>query len=51
MNYIKDPRYFGKSFKQLLHQATDGFTAAPGIRDVQLSKKESLEITGSNGYP
>jgi predicted acyltransferase (DUF342 family) len=47
MNYIKDPRYFGKSFKELLHHATDGFTAAPGIRDVQLSKKESLEITGS----
>jgi len=47
MNYIKDPRYFGKSFKELLHRATDGFTAAPGTRDVQLSKKESLEITGS----
>jgi predicted acyltransferase (DUF342 family) len=47
MNYIKDPRYFGKSFKELLRQATDGFTASPGICDVQLSKKESLEITGS----
>ena len=31
MDYIKDPRYFGKSFKELLHQATDGFTSAPGI--------------------
>ena len=47
MDYIKDPRYFGKSFKELLHQATDGFTSAPGIRDIQLSKKESLETTGS----
>lgn len=46
MNYIKNPRYFGKSFKELLHQATDGFTSAPGIRDIQLSKKESLETTG-----
>jgi predicted acyltransferase (DUF342 family) len=47
MNYIKDPRYFGRSFKELLHQATDGFTSVPGIRDIQLSKKESLETTGS----
>jgi predicted acyltransferase (DUF342 family) len=47
MDYIKDPRYFAKSFKQLLYQATDGFTAAPGTRDIRLSKKESLETTGS----
>jgi len=47
MNYIKDPRYFGKSFKQLLYQATDGFTSSSGMRDVQLSKNEKLEIAGS----
>lgn len=47
MDYIKDPRYFGKSFKQLLSHATNGFTSAPGISDILLSKKERLETTGS----
>ena len=47
MNYIKDPRYFGKSFKELLRQATKDFTSDFGIHDVQLSKKEKLEIAGS----
>ncbi len=51
MNYIKDPRYFGKSFKQLLNQATNNFTSRHGIHEVQLSKKEKLEITGSTNIP
>lgn len=51
MNYIKDPRYFGKSFKQLLNQATNNFTSRPGIHEVQLSKKEKLEIAGSTNIP
>lgn len=46
MDYIRNPRYFGRSFKRLLHQATAGFTLTPGIRDVKLSKDEKLEISG-----
>jgi predicted acyltransferase (DUF342 family) len=47
MDYIKDPRYFGKSFKLLLSRVTNGFTSAPGISDILLSKKERLQTTGS----
>ena len=47
MDYIRNPRYFGKSFKMLLHRATAGFTLCPGMRDVRLSKDEKVEIAHS----
>lgn len=47
MDYIRNPRYFGKAFKRLLHRATAGFTLSPGIRDVKLSKDEKVELAHS----
>jgi predicted acyltransferase (DUF342 family) len=47
MEYIRNPRYFGKSFKRLIHRATAGFTLSPGMRDVKLSKDEKVELTHS----
>jgi predicted acyltransferase (DUF342 family) len=51
MDYLRNPRYFGKSFKRLLHRATAGFTLSPGMRDVQLSKNEKVELTHSIKIP
>jgi predicted acyltransferase (DUF342 family) len=47
MDYIRNPRYFGKSFKRLIHRATAGFTMSPGMREVQLSKPERVELAHS----
>lgn len=47
MDYIRNPRYFGKSFKRLIHRATAGFTLSPGMRDIKLSKNEKVELTHS----
>jgi cytoskeletal protein CcmA (bactofilin family) len=44
MDYTKDPRYFGKSFKHLIQQATEVLSADQEIHEVLLSKKEKLEI-------
>jgi len=51
MEYIRNPRYFGRSFKGLLHKATAGFTLSPGLRDIRLSKDEKIEITGPLNIP
>jgi predicted acyltransferase (DUF342 family) len=47
MDYIRNPRYFGRSFKKLIHRGTAGFTLTPGMREVQLSKTETVEMTHS----
>jgi len=47
MDYIRNPRYFGRSFKRLIHKATAGFTLSPGMREVKLSKNEDLELAHS----
>jgi len=47
MDYIRNPRYFGKAFKRLLHRATAGFTLSPGVRDIKLSKDEKVELAHS----
>lgn len=47
MDYMRNPRYFGKAFKKLLHRATAGFTLSPGMRDVKLSKDEKVELSHS----
>lgn len=51
MDYIRNPRYFGKSFKRLIHRATAGFTMSPGMREVKLSKDEKVELTHSLNVP
>jgi len=51
MDYIRNPRYFGKAFKRLIHRATAGFTLSPGMRDVKLSKDEKVELTHSLNVP
>jgi predicted acyltransferase (DUF342 family) len=51
MDYIRNPRYFGKSFTRMIHRATAGFTFSPGIRDIQLSKSERVELTNSIDIP
>lgn len=51
MDYTRNPRYFGKSFKMLLNRAASGLTLSPGFHDVKLSKNEKLEITESIDIP
>jgi predicted acyltransferase (DUF342 family) len=51
MDYIRNPRYFGKSFKRLIHRATAGFTFSPGMREVKLSKEEKLELSQTRSIP
>lgn len=47
MDYVRDPRYFPKSFKSFLQKATAGFVIGPEIRDVHLSKQEKIQFTKS----
>jgi predicted acyltransferase (DUF342 family) len=47
MDYMRNPRYFGKSFKKLIHRATAGFTLSPGMREIHLSKPETVELAHS----
>lgn len=51
MDYTRNPRYFGKSFKMLLNRATSGSAVSPGFLDIKLSKNEKLEITESVSIP
>jgi len=51
MDYNRDPRYFGKSFKQILQNAVIGLPAGPQISEVMLSKKEDIQITESIYIP
>ena len=51
MDYTKDPRYFGKSFKYLVQQATEGLSAGQEIHEVLLSKKEKLEVVELGNIP
>jgi predicted acyltransferase (DUF342 family) len=51
MDYIKDPRYFGKSFKNILQTAATGLETGPELHDVTLSKKEKLQMSESINIP
>jgi predicted acyltransferase (DUF342 family) len=51
MDYTRNPRYFGKSYKMLLNRATSGLTLSPGFHEVKLSKNEKIEITESIDIP
>lgn len=45
MNYSKDPRYFGRSFRNILRDSL--VDIRPGIIEIKLSKNEEIEITYS----
>lgn len=51
MDYIRNPRYFGKSFKQLLFRSLTAIGQKPGCYDIQLSKPEQLEVCESKKVP
>lgn len=51
MDYTRNPRYFGKSFKMLLNRSTSGSALSPGFHDIKLSKNEKLEVTESVSIP
>lgn len=44
MNYSKDPRHLGRSFRRILFKGLGGNAAAPGLRTVRLSKDETVEV-------
>lgn len=46
MDYSKEPRYFGRSFKGILKNSVSADTS-PGIREVKLSRNEKVEIASS----
>lgn len=46
MDYSKEPRYFGRSFKGILKNSVSADTS-PGIREVKLSRNEKVEIARS----
>ncbi|GAB4406516.1 MAG: hypothetical protein OHK0032_01520 [Thermodesulfovibrionales bacterium] len=50
MDYSKDPRYFGRSFKKILKNAIPA-DASSGIREVMLSRNEKVEIAHSMRIP
>jgi predicted acyltransferase (DUF342 family) len=44
MNYVKDPRYLGRSARALLSAALRGDDGPPGRRTVNFSKVEAVEV-------
>lgn len=47
MHYIKDPKYLAASFKNLLVKALEKTGLEPGMKEVNLSKKEKVEVAVS----
>jgi predicted acyltransferase (DUF342 family) len=47
MDLARDPRYFGKSFKQMLHRAVAQLPAGAREGEVTLSKREAVRISES----
>ena len=47
MKYIRNPRYFGKSFRSILKSANVNLAANPGMHTLTLSKEEKVEVTRS----
>jgi len=45
MDYVKNPRYFDRSFKNILHNALKKAGYESGVKQVKLSKKETVEIS------
>ncbi len=51
MDYIRSPRYFGKSFRSLVQRADARAAFTEGIQDITLSKGERMELVPSADYP
>ncbi len=51
MDYSKDPRYFGNSFKGILKRALQTQGLSEGIRQISLSKEETVEIVSKTEIP
>lgn len=51
MDYKKDPRYFGKFFKNLIETAVPADNLTTGIKKIRLSKEENIEVTNSIKIP
>lgn len=48
MDHKRNPRYFGKSFREILRRGMEGISDDEGYRDVRLSKNEQIEICQSS---
>lgn len=44
LQYSKDPRHLGNSFRRILFEGLGSHAAAPGVRTVRLSKDETVEV-------
>jgi predicted acyltransferase (DUF342 family) len=51
MDYSRDPRYFGKSFKGILKSALGTESLREGTQELTLSKKETVEIVSKPKIP
>jgi cytoskeletal protein CcmA (bactofilin family) len=51
MDYVRSPRYFGKSFRNLLQEAAAYEPFRQGMQHVELSKNETLLWTPSIRFP
>jgi predicted acyltransferase (DUF342 family) len=51
MHYSKDPLYFGRAFKNLVHEKIESNKSPVGISRINLSKPESVEIYDSKSIP
>ncbi|MBN1224119.1 MAG: hypothetical protein JXB23_12805 [Candidatus Aminicenantes bacterium] len=52
LNYSRDPRFFGKSFRAILQKSLDySKTLNEGIQSIRLSKEEIIEIRGKMTVP
>lgn len=47
MEYTKDPRYFGKSFRSIMNKYVQSDSFLEGIREVPLSRREKVLVSGS----
>ena len=47
LQYSKDPRHLGKSFRRIIHRGFGNNSTNPGVHTVRLSKQEVVEIKQS----
>ncbi len=50
-DYVKDPRYFGRSFRRILKRAIGTDVPPNGTRRVKLSKEEEVESSDNKNIP
>lgn len=51
MEYTKDPRYFGKSFKSAIKKYVPSDSLQTGLRNIALSQKEEILVSSSRTVP